>query len=312
MTEVQRDAPVRVRASVLIPTHDRPDTLELAVASVLAQSVAEVEVLIIGDGVTDAVRERSERLAARDARVRFFNHPKGPNHGENYRDDAIRAARSDAIFYLCDDDLLLPDHVADLLELLEHANFAQSINGYFTTDGDLRFQYGDLADPDTIAMILSDDVVPFNSAAITGTAHSREFYLRAGVPWETTPAGSWPDHYQWRRLMRHPDFRGATSSRMTVLQFPTTFHERAEWTQARRAEEMRNWSREIARPGAQQRLDELVRTAMGRQLRDQLRSLDLVFAQKELLQQQLGGIQASISWRITRPMRALRRRLGRH
>ena len=32
-----------VRASIIIPTHNRPETLRLAVRSVLAQSVAELE-----------------------------------------------------------------------------------------------------------------------------------------------------------------------------------------------------------------------------------------------------------------------------
>lgn len=46
-----------VRASILIPTHNRPDTLELAVQSALYQSVSELEVLIVGDDVTDKLRQ---------------------------------------------------------------------------------------------------------------------------------------------------------------------------------------------------------------------------------------------------------------
>jgi len=107
-----------LRASVLIPTHNRPTTLRLAVQSVLAQTVRELEVVIIGDGVTDALRVEAHRLQSQDPRVVFLDLPKSNHHGEPYRHDAILAARSEAIFYLCDDDLFLPDHGGDLVELL--------------------------------------------------------------------------------------------------------------------------------------------------------------------------------------------------
>src|SRR6516162_11894812 len=49
------------RASVLIPTHGhRAATLPLAVASVQAQGIEDIEILIVGDGVDDAVRSTVE------------------------------------------------------------------------------------------------------------------------------------------------------------------------------------------------------------------------------------------------------------
>lgn len=124
-----------VRASVIIPCHNKPTTLPLTVDTVLRQSVPDLEVLLLGDGVTDEVREVAEALVRQDPRVHFLDFPKGPHHGEAYRHDAVMAARSDAIFYLCDDDLLLPDHVADLLALLDDATLVQSLNGYIRPDG---------------------------------------------------------------------------------------------------------------------------------------------------------------------------------
>ena len=41
-----------IRASILVPTHDKPETLPLAVDSALRQTVPEIEVIVIGDGVT--------------------------------------------------------------------------------------------------------------------------------------------------------------------------------------------------------------------------------------------------------------------
>ena len=242
-----------VRASVVIPCHDKPSTLPLSVDTVLRQSVPELEVILLGDGVTDEVRSVIEGLVASDGRVRFLDFPKGPHHGEKYRHDAILAAQSDAIFYLCDDDLLLPEHVADLLELLEHANFVQSFNGYVDTDGRLGTYAADLADPASVAPMLRD-VPRANSVSITGTAHSRAFYTAVGAPWETTPAGEWPDHYQWRRMMRHPDFRGATSARLTAVQLPTSAG-REEWTQEEREAELARWHAVVTSADGQQQVD---------------------------------------------------------
>jgi len=250
-----------VRASIIIPTHNRAESLRLAVRSVLAQSVAELEVLIVGDGVTDRVRSEALALVVADPRVRFFDREKGPHHGEIYRHNAVMDACSDAIFYLCDDDLLLKDHVADLLDMLEHHNFVQSLNGWIKPSGAMDFYAADLSRPETILWHLRDDI-RFNAVGITGTAHSRDFYLQVEDPWSTTPAGQWPDHHQWRKFFRHPNLSAATSARMTALQFPTTKDGRDTWTEAERLTELLGWANVAAAPDAQERIDALVAVSM--------------------------------------------------
>ena len=245
------------RASVLIPIHDKPGTLPLTVDSVLRQSVADLEVILIGDGVTDAVRAVVRELLTRDGRVRFLDLPKGPHHGERYRHDAIGAAEGEAIFYLCDDDLLLPEHVADLLALLESHDLVQCLNGYVTASGSVRLYPGDLADPDCRAAMLSPEH-RFNFVSITGTAHTRAAYLDLGDRWDTTPPGWPPDHWQFAKFVRRPGFRGATSPRMTALQLPTSADGRDTWTDEERLAELRPWHQRIVAPGAQAYVDALV------------------------------------------------------
>jgi glycosyltransferase involved in cell wall biosynthesis len=252
-------------ASVLIPAHDKPTTLPLTVDTVLRQTVSDLEVVVIGDGVTDPVREVVDGLTRTDERVRFLDFPKGPHHGERYRHDAVQAAHSDAIFYLCDDDLLLPDHVADLLALLEDHTLVQSRNGFCRVSGEVELVVGDLADTDSVALLL-DDRLRHNFVSITGTAHTRAFYEEAGVRWDTTPAGEWPDHHQFRRMAAHPSFRGATSHRMTALQLPTSEDGRDGWTAAERQAELARWHDLVTAPGAQQTVDDLVRAATPRTL----------------------------------------------
>lgn len=266
-----------VRASVLVPTHDHATTLPLAVGSALRQTVRDLEVLIIGDGVTKQCRAAAEALVRGDARVRFLDFAKGPHHGEVHRHEAVLAARSDAILYLCDDDLLLPEHVADLLALLEGAQFVQSRNGYLTTDGTIMLSSTDLADPDCVGWHLGEP--RRNQTSLTGTGHSRAYYLRVGEPWETTPPGEWPDHHQWKKYFRRPDFRGATSHRMTALQLPSHLGGREQWSPGQRYDELAGWASFVAQPDAQRRVDALVDRATQRALARSLVEIDRLAAE---------------------------------
>jgi septal ring factor EnvC (AmiA/AmiB activator) len=97
-----------------------------------------------------------------------------------------------------------------------------------------------------------------NQTSITGSGHSRAYYLAVDDPWETTPEGQWPDHYQWKKFFRRDDFRGATSHRMTALQFPSHLEGREAWTGQQRYDELARWAAFVAEPGAQERIDALV------------------------------------------------------
>jgi hypothetical protein len=192
--------------------------------------------------------------------VVFLDRPKSAHHGEEYRHEAIVAARSNAIFYLCDDDLLMPDHVDDLLALLKRCNFVQSLNGFVSASGDIGFYPADLSDPSTIAMhLVVDKPYFYNAVSLTGTAHARDFYLELDQPWETTPPGRWPDHFQWCKMFLSPQLRAATSERMTALQFPTGSDGRDTQSEQERLTELRRWARIVASPQGQAHIDDLVR-----------------------------------------------------
>ena len=172
-----------------------------------------------------------------DDRVRFLDFPKGPHHGERYRHDAVLAARSDAIFYLCDDDLLLPDHVADLLALLEDHNLS-SRSTASAAAARSSFVIGDLADPDRSPCCSTRTTAVQLREHHRHRAHPRLLRAgrrsvgtpprRVGGPTTTSGAGS----------SAHPDFRGATTYRMTALQLPTSEDGRDGWTGAERQAEL--------------------------------------------------------------------------
>jgi len=251
-----------VRASVIIPTWDAPITLESSVRSALRQTESDLEVVIVGDGVADATRAAVAAVRADDDRVRFLDQPKAPGRGEANRDFGVRAAASDVIVYLADDDLLMPRHVELVLEAMGEANFVQSRNGYINVDDRVEVLPTDLSDARWLDWHLADP--PRNAVSLTGTAHTRSLYLELEDGWEIPPAGSWADLTLWRKFFRHEKFRGATRGEMTTLQFPADLHR--DRSPQDFAESFARWDRFTREPGAHERLQELADEAAKRML----------------------------------------------
>lgn len=61
-----------VRVSVVIPVYNRASLLPRAVASVLAQTYKDIEVVIVNDGSTDETEKVVERLS--DSRIKYICH----------------------------------------------------------------------------------------------------------------------------------------------------------------------------------------------------------------------------------------------
>ena len=59
-------------ATVLVPTHDHGPTLRRSIATTLAQTVSDLEVLVVGDGAPDITRELMAELTSSDHVVMFF------------------------------------------------------------------------------------------------------------------------------------------------------------------------------------------------------------------------------------------------
>jgi glycosyltransferase involved in cell wall biosynthesis len=96
--------------SIVVPLWNKQRLVSSTVASVLAQSVQDFELIIVDDGSTDG---SLDRLAAfDDPRITILAQPNaGPGAARNR---GIEAARHDWIALLDADDIWLPDHLAEL------------------------------------------------------------------------------------------------------------------------------------------------------------------------------------------------------
>jgi glycosyltransferase involved in cell wall biosynthesis len=91
--------------SVILPVHNREDTLGRAIQSVLDQSFRDFELIVVDDGSKD--KSAKVVKAFDDPRIRFIQLPE--NRGGNVaRNEGLRAAKAPLIAFLDSDDTYLP------------------------------------------------------------------------------------------------------------------------------------------------------------------------------------------------------------
>jgi glycosyltransferase involved in cell wall biosynthesis len=117
--------------SVVIPSYNRGHCLPDTIASVLAQTVAPLEILVVDDGSSDATREICARYPAP---VRYIWRPNGGASAA--RNTGMREARGDLIAFLDADDVWEPTKLEVQLALHSaHPEVGWSFTNHVTTDG---------------------------------------------------------------------------------------------------------------------------------------------------------------------------------
>ncbi len=103
------------RVSILIPAYNRANYLPETLASALAQTFTDFEIIVVDDGSTDNTAQVVRAIA--DPRVQYiYQANRGVSAALN---TAWRAARGEFIAMLGSDDVFLPHQVATLLPDLE-------------------------------------------------------------------------------------------------------------------------------------------------------------------------------------------------
>ncbi len=102
--------------TVIIATHNRPDTLAAAIAALRLQTVKDWRALVIGDCCDD--RTGATVAAAGDPRIAYINLPirSGEQSGPN--SVGMRLAETPFLAFLNHDDIWLPDHLEIALDAL--------------------------------------------------------------------------------------------------------------------------------------------------------------------------------------------------
>ena len=106
------------QVTVLMTVHNGERYLAEAIDSVLAQSVAELELIVVDDVSTDGTAAILAACASRDPRVRVLHNDTniGPYPSANR---GLELARADVIARMDADDVSEPDRLARQLAFLE-------------------------------------------------------------------------------------------------------------------------------------------------------------------------------------------------
>ena len=113
--------------SIIMATYNRSEVLRLAIRSVIAQTYADWELIVVGDACAD---DTAEVVAAvGDPRVRFFNRTTNFGEQSGPNNDGLSLSSGRLIAYLNHDDLWFPDHLESLMTFLSdsRADLAYSL-----------------------------------------------------------------------------------------------------------------------------------------------------------------------------------------
>jgi len=166
------------RVSVIVPAFNAANFLGDALSSLRAQTVADIEIIVVDDGSTDGTSTVARRHAAEDARVRLLTRASPSGKPSCARNQALGEARGRYIAFLDADDMSVSHR-------LESALHALHLTGSRFVFADVQRRYedtGTLAPAGTLA-----------SAAIVGTNPPSALLVgRGGAPGSgrSSPSGS--------------------------------------------------------------------------------------------------------------------------
>jgi len=127
------------RISIITCTYNRAHLLGETIASVLRQTYADFEYLIVDDGSTDATAQVVASFT--DARIKYHWHQRSGGHLSRLRNDCHSMVDSEFIAYADSDDLWEPDKLAIQLAGLDahpNAGFSFTDVDFFDTRGTFR------------------------------------------------------------------------------------------------------------------------------------------------------------------------------
>jgi glycosyltransferase involved in cell wall biosynthesis len=219
--------------TVIIPTYNWSSVLPYSIGSVVRQTFADFELLVVGDGCTDD----SEAVVGRigDSRVRWINLPTNTGHQSEPNNEGLRQARGQYIAYLGHDDLWLPHHLSCLVSTLKQgADLAYGailflVAGPYRYHGYHRSFYPFFESYQGGVPIPPTSVVHRRSVTdhVGGWRHYRELH---------TP----PDTELWQRAYT-ANYRFAFVPRLTAIKFQASArrhvykirpcHEQAAWSE---------------------------------------------------------------------------------
>jgi glycosyltransferase involved in cell wall biosynthesis len=213
------------RLSVVMPAFDAQRTVAAAIGSALAQTVTDLEVLVVDDGSRDATVAEVRRIAGTDARVHLLEQANaGPSAARNL---ALEVAQAPVVAFLDADDLMLPDYAERMLARLQARPEVDLLgcDAYVFDDRRGRIRRRTVLDETAPPTVLASDPdgqfrqLAANNFVYVGCAVRRAALMTLGGFAEETNASE--DWDLWLRLL-------AAGRRMDLLREPLAIYRLSE------------------------------------------------------------------------------------
>ncbi|MEO1002825.1 MAG: glycosyltransferase family A protein [Cyanobacteria bacterium J06638_7] len=254
--------------SIILPTHNNGRLIENAITSLLRQTRQDFEVFIVCDGALREGVDSARQWARDDSRFIVQEHPKGPGHGEIYRDQAIRQAKGQFICYLGDDDIWFPNHLTHMAAALSSHDFAYSRRfraapgGFFSS----QRQNGPSLENRGFRRSSNFDAKKLFVAGFSASGHTLKSYLALPSGWPTRARSGLRSYWgMWRTFMADQRVRVKFIPRITALCLPSNLRacgKRERQIQAR-DREAKAWLRLIESQFLRDSIDDYVLNTHG-------------------------------------------------
>lgn len=235
----------RPKVTVLLPTTgEKGSVIGYAIDCVLTQTITDIELLVVGDGMGATTRAVVEDYVSADERVRLFEFPKADSRGTPNRHTLLtHEARGEIVCYICDRDLWSPDHLERISRVLADHDFAYTQSFMVLRDG---VEFGP-----PLMMLSRDGHRNFFVSCIrhtheflplSGVGHTMDMYRRLPHGWRAGGDLA-TDYYMWLQFLELPECRVETTLAPTLLWFP-----KSEWGSEAgddKAQALDAWSRRI-------------------------------------------------------------------
>jgi glycosyltransferase involved in cell wall biosynthesis len=187
------------KVSVVMPAYNAEDYVSLAIASILGQSFADFELIVVDDGSTDGTAATVEGFD--DARIRYAQ-TRGRAGAGGARNVGLGLARGQYVAFLDADDVAYPERLATQVTYMEtHPETALLGAGYDVIDAAGRVLETVTTPNGTASVQLK---MLFDNVIATSLAFAcRDLLLEAGLFDESFPVVE--DYDLWARVTsRHP------------------------------------------------------------------------------------------------------------
>lgn len=104
--------------SVIMPLYNAEKYVSEAIESILSQTYENIELIIVDDCSRDSSPDIANKFADRDTRIRFFRNEKNIGVAKT-RNRAIHEARGEYVACLDNDDVAMPDRIAEQVNFLK-------------------------------------------------------------------------------------------------------------------------------------------------------------------------------------------------